>query len=146
MINATATIPTSTVTHGDPTSGTQRPVLWRAGVAAGALAALATTVVAAIARAADVPLAVKGEQIPVAGFAQLTLFATVIGVVLGRVLSKRARRPRHTFTVVALALTAASLVPDAIVDATAGSKAVLMLTHLVAAAIVIPTLAKRVGQ
>jgi hypothetical protein len=36
-------------------------------------------------------------------------------------------------------------VPDALVDATAGSKAILMLTHIVAAAIVIPALAKRVS-
>ena len=42
-----------------------------------------------------------------------------------------------------MALTAVSLVPDVLADATAATKLVLGLTHLVAAAIVIPTLAKR---
>jgi peptidoglycan/LPS O-acetylase OafA/YrhL len=92
------------------------------------------------------PLAVGGEEIPLAGFAQLTVFATVIGVVLGKVLSRRASRPRRTFTVSTLTLTAASLVPDVLVDATAGSKAVLMLTHLVAASIVIPVVARRLAR
>jgi hypothetical protein len=40
-------------------------------------------------------------------------------------------------------LTALSLVPDAIVDADPATKALLMLTHLVAAAIVIPAIARR---
>jgi hypothetical protein len=43
-------------------------------------------------------------------------------------------------------LTALSLVPDLIVGATAGSKTVLMLTHLVAAAIAIPVLARRLRR
>ena len=62
-----------------------------------------------------------------------------------RVLSTRAGHPRHTFVTTALALTAVSLVPDVMVDATTASKLVLGLTHLVAAAIVIPTLAKRLA-
>ena len=145
MTNATTTIPTSILTNGDSTQTAQRPALWRAGAASGAVAAAATTAVVVAARAADIPVAVGGEEIPLAGFAQLTVFATIIGVVLAKVLSRRAGRPRHTFTVTTMALTAVSLVPDVLVDATAGSKAILMLTHIVAAAIVIPALAKRVS-
>lgn len=144
---SSATSPSSaTVTDVDTESvvTAARPRLWRAGAAAGAAAAVATTAVVAAARAADVPVAISGEEIPLAGFAQMTIVATVIGIVLGRVLSRRARRPRHTFTVTTVALTALSLVPDVLVDATAGSKITLMLTHLVAAAIVIPALATRV--
>jgi hypothetical protein len=36
-----------------------------------------------------------------------------------------------------------SLVPDVIADAATGTKALLMVTHLVAAAIVIPVVARR---
>ena len=73
----------------------------------------------------------------------MTLVATVIGIVIARVLSTRARHPVHSFVVTTAALTAVSLVPDVLVDATTASRLVLGLTHLVAAAIVIPTLAKR---
>ena len=138
----TTTNPTSTTNTETATS--TRPRLWKTGVASGAVAAVATTAVAAVARAADVPLAIAGEEIPLAGFAQLTVIAALIGTVLARVLSRRARRPRHTFTVTTIALTAASLIPDVLVDATAGSKVVLMLTHVVAASIVVPALAKRI--
>jgi hypothetical protein len=42
-----------------------------------------------------------------------------------------------------VALTALSLVPDVLADADTSTKAVLMVTHLVAAAIVIPAVARR---
>ena len=95
------------------------------------------------ARAADVPVAIGGEQIPLAGFAQLILVATVIGIVIATLLSTRSHHPRHSFVVTTAVLTAVSLVPDVLADATTASKLVLGTTHLVAAAIVIPTLAKR---
>ena len=62
---------------------------------------------------------------------------------IARVLWTRARHPRHSFVVATVALTAVSLVPDVLADATTASRLVLGLTHLVAAAIVIPTLAER---
>jgi len=130
------TVPNTTVS-------TTRPVLWRAGVVSSVVAAAATTLVAALARAADIPLAVDGESIPLAGFAQLTLIAGVLGIALAAVVRRFARHARRTFVVVTVVLTAASLVPDVTIDATTGSKLVLMLTHLVAAAVIIPTLARR---
>lgn len=42
-------------------------------------------------------------------------------------------------------LTVLSLVPDVLVDAAPATKALLMLTHLVAAAIVIPMVARRLA-
>ena len=93
--------------------------------------------------AADVPLAIDSEQIPLLGFAQLTMMGAVIGTVLAVSFNKWARRPHRTFVVTTVALTVLSLVPDVMADATTGSKLVLMLTHLVAATIVVPTLAKR---
>ena len=117
------------------------PVL-RAGLASGAVAAVATTVVAAVAVAADVPVAVGGEEIPLLGFAQLTLVGALLGVAIAR-LCGRARHPRRAFVVTTGVLTALSLVPDVTADATTATQAVLILTHLVAAAIVIPVLAAR---
>ena len=58
-------------------------------------------------------------------------------------MSRKARRPRSTFIRTTVALTVLSFVPDVIADATPATKALLMLTHLVAAAIVIPAVARR---
>ncbi len=43
-------------------------------------------------------------------------------------------------------LTALSVVPDVILSASAATKATLILTHLVAAAIVIPALSSRLSE
>ena len=134
---------TDTTVAQSPARTVRARALWVAGLVSGAVAGVATTVVAAVARAADVPLAIDGEQIPLLGFAQLTMMGAVIGAVLAVSFNKWARRPQRTFVVTTVALTALSLVPDVMADATTGSKLVLMLTHLVAAAIVVPTLAKR---
>lgn len=134
---------TTTSTTEAPARTTRARALWVAGLASGAVAAVATTVIAAVARAADVPLAIDGEQIPLPGFAQLTMMCAVVGTVLAVSFAKWARRPQRTFVVTTVALTALSLVPDVLADATTGSKLVLMLTHVVAASIVVPTLAKR---
>jgi hypothetical protein len=134
---------TSTSTTEAPARTTRARALWVAGLVSGAVAAVATTVIAAAARAADVPLAIDGEQIPLLGFAQLTMACAVIGTVMAVSFAKWARRPQRMFVVTTVALTAVSFVPDLLADATTGSKLVLMLTHVVAAAIVVPTLAKR---
>jgi hypothetical protein len=136
---------TPTTTAVDLVAATRRPV-WRAGVVAGLVAAVVTMIVAAVARAGDVRLAVDGEQIPIVGFAELTLVGAAIGIGIAKLLARWARRPRRTFTVVAVALTALSLVPDLSVDATASSKLVLALTHIVAAAIVVPAIASRLAD
>lgn len=140
---ATSTINTNTNTTEAPARTTRARALWVAGLVSGAAAAVATTVIAAVARAADVPLAIDGEQIPLLGFAQLTMMGAVIGAVMAVSFNKWARRPRHAFVVSTAVLTVVSLVPDVIADATTGSKLVLMLTHVVAAGIVVPALAKR---
>jgi peptidoglycan/LPS O-acetylase OafA/YrhL len=113
------------------------------GAAAGLLASVATSTIAAIASALDVSLKVGGQAIPVLGFAQLTFVAAIIGTVIAVMMSHRASRPRHTFVMTTLALTALSIVPDVTADAHTTTKLVLVLTHLVAAAIVIPALASR---
>jgi len=120
------------------------PALWRTGVAAGVAAGAATIAVAAIAHAAGVSLeTTPGEAIPLVGFGQLTLFFTAIGVLLARTIRRRARHPRSTFVRTTVALTALSLLPDAILSAGVATKLTLVLTHLVAAAIVVPALSSR---
>jgi len=118
---------------------------WRTAVLAGVAAAVATTAVAAVALGAGVPLTVEGEQIPLLGFAQMTLLGAAIGFAFARVLARWASSPRRTFTVVTVTLTALSLVPDLTIAATPATKAVLITTHLVAAAIIIPALARRLA-
>jgi hypothetical protein len=120
--------------------------LWRAGVVSGLVAASATTAIAAAADASGHALTVGGEQIPLLGFAQLTIVGALLGLALAAVLSRRAAYPRRTFVVTTIVLIAASLVPDAVADATVGSKLLLMVTHLVAAAIVVPVLARRLRE
>ena len=155
MTTITATtVPTTTATvartaAASPTTATadrsvrRRFRVLRAGVAAGAVAAVATTLVAALARAAGAPLEIGGEAIPLAGFAQLTLVGALLGVAIAR-LSGRARQPRRAFVVTTAVLTVLSFVPDVVVDAATATRAVLMLTHVVAAAVGVPVLARRV--
>lgn len=115
----------------------------RTGAVAGIAASVATSTTAAVAHALDVSLNVGGQAIPVIGFAQLTFVAAILGTVIAVVMSHRARRPRHTFVTTTIALTALSIVPDVTADAQTATKLVLALTHVVAAAIVIPALASR---
>lgn len=134
---------TSTATGTRPVRPAIRPI-WAAAGVAGAIAAAATTLVAAGARAVDVTLDVDGEPIPLLGFAQLTLVGALIGAVLASILHRRARAPRRTFVITTIALTAVSIVPDLLIDASAASKVVLAATHVLAAAIIVPPLAARV--
>jgi hypothetical protein len=139
----TLTVPTS---DRHARSATSAKTLWMTGVLAGLGASIATFAVAAAASAIDVPIEVGGRQIPLAGFAQLTFVGAIIGTTLAVVLSRRATRPRRTFVVTTVALTLASIVPDVLADAHTATKFTLALTHVVAAAIVIPALASRLSD
>lgn len=135
MTTAPATIPAITASSAGP--------LVRSGLAAVAAASAATTAVAAIGGFVGVSRAVGGESIPLLGFATLTAAFSLVGLLLAVALRRSLRRARTTFVRITVVLTALSLVPDAVADASAGTKALLMLTHLVAAALVIPALARR---
>lgn len=136
----------SVITVAQQDRSTARTTVWKHGVAASVLAAVATTAAAGAASAAGVSFADStGASIPIAGFAQLTLVFSLIGVGLAAILSRRARRPRSTFVRTTVALTALSLVPDATFGFDVASAATLMSLHVLAAAIVIPTLARRLA-
>ncbi|SFB72169.1 hypothetical protein SAMN04487968_101138 [Nocardioides terrae] len=135
----------SVITVPQQTS-TTRSSVWKHGVAAAAAAAAATTTVAAVASSAGVSFADRsGASIPVAAFTQLTLIFSLVGVALAAVLARKARRPRPTFVRTTVALTVLSLVPDATFGFDGASAATLMSLHVLAAAIVIPTLARRLA-
>lgn len=116
------------------------------GLASGAIAAAATSATVLLAHAAGEDVAVGGTPIPVVGFAQFVLVGALIGIALAQVFSRRAQRPRSTFVRTTVALTALSIVPDLVVDASSGTKLVLALTHVIAATIIIPTLAARLPR
>lgn len=143
---STTKVPTRVIL-GTPTPAAERRPVWKYGVAAAVVASVATTVLAAITSAAGVSFADRtGASIPIAGFAQLTLVFSLVGVGIAAIMARKARRPRATFVRTAVALTALSFVPDLTFGFDAGSAATLIALHTVAAAIVVPTLASRLAR
>ncbi|KAA2262435.1 hypothetical protein F0L68_14340 [Solihabitans fulvus] len=136
-------VATNAVTNA-ATTAPAKPLIAR-GLTAAAVAGVATTTVAAAGQFAGISLAVSGAPIPVPGFAVLTVVFSVVGLALALVLARSASSPRTAFVRTTIVLTALSLVPDALADAAPATKALLMLTHLVAAAIVIPAIARRLS-
>ena len=132
-------------THHEPGVQSTQPStrrLVRSGALAGAIAAVCTTVVAAIASAADVSLEIDAKAIPIPAFAWWTLVGAALGVVLARLL-----RERRRFVVVTTVAAGLSLIPPIAAPDDTATKAVLVGTHLLAAAIIIPTLSQRLrGQ
>jgi peptidoglycan/LPS O-acetylase OafA/YrhL len=120
--------------------------LWKTGAIAGVSASVATFAVGATAKALDVPIEVGGKAIPLFGFAQLTFVGAIIGTILAVRLSRRADRPRRTFVITTVALTLLSIVPDVLADTQTATRFTLALTHVVAAAIVIPALSSRLSD
>lgn len=117
--------------------------LWPTTVTSGLIAATATTLVAAVAAASGVSLDIAGEPIVLFAFPQLTFVFTMVGLALAAGLRRWSGNPRRTWLRTTVALTALSFVPDVLADADVSTRLVLMLTHLVAASIVIPAVAGR---
>lgn len=115
------------------------------GSVATVAAAAATAVVAAGGQAVGFSTAVGGAPIPASGFAVMTLIFAVLGLVIAVGLRRFAGRPRTAWIRTTVVLTALSFVPDLLVDAAGSTKALLIVTHVVAAAIVIPTVARRLS-
>ena len=144
-MTATTTLTAPTTFTADSATQAGRKI-WRTGLVAGATASVATTAFAALAEATGVSFKIAGEAIPLPGFAQMTFIFSMIGAAIAVVLSRRAAHARRTFIRTTLALTALSFVPDALADASASTKIALVLSHIVAAAIVIPVLASRLDD
>jgi Family of unknown function (DUF6069) len=150
----------STMTTTDPIFTASAPAvdaaprsLLRVGVAVGLLGAAAATLVAVVAKAAGVPMmaadkaSAVADDLPMYGFAMGVLISTAIGIVLAAALGRWVKRADRAFVVVTVALTVVSFFgPITTHHATTATRLVLELTHVVAAAIVIPALAGWVAQ
>jgi len=134
-----------TTTTASPSTTTAGRSIWKTAAIYGVVAAVATTTIGAIAKAADVPLVVGELEVQVPAFAMFTLIAAAIGGLLASQLQKRAGQPRRTFLITTLVLTALSFIPDLTADATTATKLTLVGAHVVAAAVIIPALAGRLS-
>ena len=114
------------------------------GLFAALAAMVATTLAAALAQAVGVDFEVPdgGETIPLAGFAVVTGVFSVVGIVIAVALLRWSARPAERFVWTAASLTAISLVPPLISGADTATTTSLLGLHLVAATVMIPTLAR----
>jgi hypothetical protein len=137
------TTPTLTASHhsAQPTSSLRRTT-----VAVGLAGAAVTAAVAAAVHAAGVPLAVDGEMIPLAGFAQLTFGGAVVGGLIAAFLKRRSAAVRRRFLQTTGMLTALSCVPSIALPPDVATKLALVATHVIAATIIVPVLARQLDD
>jgi len=114
------------------------------GLAAAAVTVAATTLAAGLAQAAGVDFEIPdgGETIPLAGFAVVTGFFSVVGIVIAAALLRWSARPAERFGWTAVSLTAISLVPPVLSGGDAATVTALLGLHLVPAAVTIPVLTR----
>jgi hypothetical protein len=115
-----------------------------AGFVATLAAVVSTTLAAALARAVGVDFEVPdgGETIPLSGFAVVTGFFSVVGIVIAVALLRWSARPAGRFVWTAVSLTAISLVPPLLAGANTATTIALLGLHLVPATVMIPALAR----
>ncbi|MFJ7949802.1 DUF6069 family protein [Streptomyces sp. NPDC096354] len=113
------------------------------GFIAAIAAMVATTLAAALAQAVGVDFEVPdgGETIPLSGFAVVTGFFSVVGIVIAVALLRWSARPAGRFVWTSVSLTAISLVPPLLSGANTATTTVLVGLHLVPATVMIPTMA-----
>ncbi|GAA5105487.1 hypothetical protein GCM10023339_01410 [Alloalcanivorax gelatiniphagus] len=113
------------------------------GVVATIAAAALDALVAGVARSAGVDLEVTGgEAIPVSGIAFVTAVFSLAGVVGAAALLQWSHDPARWWWRATVALTALSLVPPFVAAADAATAVTLVVLHLLAAAVVIPAVAR----
>ena len=135
------TITRTTVPIATEATETDHPIR-RATVVSGAVASLAVTAAALVADVAGVPFAIEGETIPLAGFTQMTAVGAVLGGLLAAACNRFAARPRRTFVALAVVLTVLSCIPSVAMPPDAATIIVLVALHVLAAALVVPALAR----
>jgi len=114
------------------------------GLIATLAAMVATTLAAALARAVGVDFEIPdgGQTVPLPGFAVVTGFFSAVGIVIAVALLRWSARPAKRFVWTAVSLTALSLVPPLLSNADTATTTALLGLHLVAATVMIPTLAR----
>jgi hypothetical protein len=152
MTHAPTTTATDAKAQPTLTTALSRPV-WQVSALAGLIAAVATEVYGLVARAAGVPMAAAGlgsakaTPITVGMFAMGTLICTFWGTVLALALARYTARPARIYVRVTIALTALSLaIPLSAADTTLATRLTLAAAHLIAAAIIIPLVTRRLSR
>ena len=114
------------------------------GLTATLAASVATTLAAALARTAGVDFEIPdgGQPIPLSGIAVVTALFSVVGTVIAVALLRWSARPTERYVWTAVSLTAISLAPPLISGANTATTTALLGLHLVAATVMIPTLAR----
>lgn len=114
------------------------------GLTATLSAVLATTATAGLAQFAGVRFEIPegGETIPLSGFAVVTGVFSIVGILIAAALLRWSARPADRFSWTAGALTALSLIPPLLSGASAVTTVALIMLHLVAAAVMIPSLTR----
>ena len=114
------------------------------GLIATVAAMAATALAAVLARAVGVDFEVSGadETIPVTGVAFVTGVFSVVGILIAVALLRWSAHPAERFVWTAVLLTAISLVPPFLAATGTATAIALVGLHLVAATVMIPTLAR----
>ncbi|MFE6646515.1 DUF6069 family protein [Nocardioides sp. NPDC057772] len=127
----------------------ERPApVWPRGLVATAIAAITTTLMAVVAKAAGIDFGSSLGDVPLSAFPMLTIYCSLIGIIIAEVMIRVAKLPRSTFQISMIVLTGLSLVPDVlpIFEFDLTFVGFLCLTHVVAAAIVVPMVAVRMEE
>ncbi|MFI6875498.1 DUF6069 family protein [Streptomyces sp. NPDC050400] len=135
---------TSVVTGPAAGRSSQLRGLAGTGLIAALAATAATTLAAALARAAGVDFKISGggETIPLSGVTVVTGCFSLVGIVIAVALLRWSARPTERFVWTAGSLTAISLAPPLLAGADAATTTVLLGLHLVPAAVMIPALTR----
>ena len=112
------------------------------GLLASVAAAVATVLAAVAMQALGADYAVDGGEIPVGGFGSVAFGCSVVGLVLAAALLRWSARPDHRFLQVAVGLTALSLVPPVLWGRDIGTTLALVVLHLVAAVVMVPSVVR----
>lgn len=148
MSSATATVPTRAVVSSERTT---RPV-WQTGALATLAGAAVTEAFTLAARAIDIPMKAAdpgvehAKDIPVGGVAMAVLMWALVGTLWAAALLRWTRHPARIFVLSTVTFTALSLLGPAFAAHTeTATKVVLAVAHVVAAAVVVPPLARRLS-
>ena len=119
--------------------------LFAIGLLATLIATAATTATAAVAMAVGVNFEIPdgGRRIPLPGLATVTGVLSIVGVLIAVALRRWSAGPATWFLRTTMTLTAISLVPTVAAEADAGTTTALIVLHLVAASVMIPTMVRR---
>jgi len=121
--------------------------LWQVAAVTTVVAGLAAEAFGAAAKALDVPMVFKGDEIPVGSFIFDTAIWMLVGTIVAAVLIRKASHPARTFAILATTATLVSLALPATADIPdTATKVVLAASHVIVGAIAIPAMTRRIAR